>query len=132
MGKPTTRDELPLHPITAYEPFDKWGMDFIGPIDPPSNQNNCILMCTDYLTKWVEVKALRESNETVVVEFLNENSFTEFGVLREIVKNQGTQFNSKMVWELMKKIKYNTNNLLHTTPKPMDRWRLQTKNCRES
>jgi hypothetical protein len=67
MGQPTKRDELPLHPITTYEPFDKWSMDFIGPIDPPSHQKNYILVCTDYLTKWVDVKALRETNETIVV-----------------------------------------------------------------
>ena len=72
-------------------------MDFIGPIDPPSNQKNCILVCTNYLIKWVEVKALKATNETVVVEFLNENIFTRFGVPREIVTHKGTQFNSKMV-----------------------------------
>ena len=105
MGKPTKRDELPLHPITAYETFDKWGMDFIGPIDLPSNKKNYIIVCTNYLTKWAEVKALREANETAVVEFLNENIFTRFGVSREIVADQGTRFNSKMVQELMKKNK---------------------------
>jgi len=38
MGKPTPRDEMPLQPQVTFEPFDKWGMDFIGPIDPPSKQ----------------------------------------------------------------------------------------------
>lgn len=51
IDKPTKRDELPLQPIISYEPFDKWGMDFIGPIDPLSNQKNYILVYTDYLTK---------------------------------------------------------------------------------
>ena len=35
MGKPTPRDEIPLQPQVALKPFEKWGMDFIGPIDPP-------------------------------------------------------------------------------------------------
>ena len=55
-------------------------MDFIGPIEPPYNKKNYILVCTDYLTKWVEVKELRVSNETIVVVFLNKNIFTIFGV----------------------------------------------------
>ena len=89
MGKPTKRDAQPLQPTISYEPFDKWGMDFIGPINPRSNQKNNILICIDYLTKWEEVKALRESNETAVVEFLNENILTRFRVPREVVTNQG-------------------------------------------
>ena len=72
-------------------------MDVIRPIDPPSNDKKYILICTNYLTKWVEVKALRVSNEIVVVELLNENIFTRFGVPREIVTKQGAQFDSKLV-----------------------------------
>ena len=85
MGNKTKRDELPLHPIIACEPFDKLGMDFIGPIDPPSNEKKYILVCIDYLRKWTNVKALRTSNEAVVVEFLNDNIFNGFGVTRYIV-----------------------------------------------
>ena len=72
-------------------------MYLFGPIGPPSNQKSHILVCMDYLIKWVEVKALRVANEIVVIEFLNENIFTGFGVPREIVTDEGMQFNSKLV-----------------------------------
>jgi len=36
MGKPNPKDEMPLQPQVSLDPFEKWGMDFIGPIDPPS------------------------------------------------------------------------------------------------
>jgi hypothetical protein len=35
MGKHTRKNEMPLQPQVSLEPFDKWGMDFIGPTDPP-------------------------------------------------------------------------------------------------
>ena len=89
MGKPTKRDEFLLHPIIAYEPFDKWGMYFIGPIDPPSYHKNYILVCIDYLKKWTKVKALSEANEALVVEFLYEKIFNKFGVHKDIVIGQG-------------------------------------------
>eukprot|EP00253_Pinus_taeda_P022113 PITA_22113 len=73
MGKPTPRDEMPLQPQVNFEPFDKWGMDFIRPINPPYRQNKYIIVCTDYLTKWAEAKAIKATTEDKVVEFSREN-----------------------------------------------------------
>eukprot|EP00253_Pinus_taeda_P014627 PITA_14627 len=42
MGKPTPRDEIPLQLQVTFEPFEKWGMDFVGPINPPSKQRENI------------------------------------------------------------------------------------------
>jgi hypothetical protein len=36
VGKPTTSKAMPLNPILAQVPFEKWGIDFVGPIKPPS------------------------------------------------------------------------------------------------
>ena len=47
MGKPTPRDEMPLQPQVTFEPFDKWGIDFIGPINSPSKKKQHIIMCTN-------------------------------------------------------------------------------------
>eukprot|EP00253_Pinus_taeda_P027084 PITA_27084 len=55
MGKPTPKEEMPLQPQVTLEPFEKWGMDFVGPINPPSRKRSYIIVCIDYLTKWVEV-----------------------------------------------------------------------------
>jgi hypothetical protein len=34
VGNPSHHDELPLHPIRALQAFEKWVVDFIGPINP--------------------------------------------------------------------------------------------------
>jgi hypothetical protein len=36
MGRPVQIDEIPLQPQMVLEPFDKWAIDFVGPINPPS------------------------------------------------------------------------------------------------
>jgi len=73
------------------------------------------LVCIDYVTKWVEAKALPFANEKSVVNFLFEDIFTRFGVPREIVTDQGSQFTSKMVKSLVEdyKIKQRKSTLYH-------------------
>jgi len=103
MGKPLPTNEMPLKPQVHIEPFEKWALDFIGPINPPSKGKQYILVCTDYVTKWVEAKALVRATEQSVVNFLFEEIFVRFGVPQEIVTNQGAQFTSKMVKVLARK-----------------------------
>ncbi len=101
MRKPTPRDEIPLQPQVTFEPFDKWGMEFIGPIDPPSKKKQYIIVCTDYLTKWAETKAIKVATKEKVADFLRENVFYKFGYPRELVTNQGSQFTSNMIEHLL-------------------------------
>ncbi|GJS95190.1 reverse transcriptase domain-containing protein [Tanacetum coccineum] len=56
-GKISQRDEMPQNSIQVCEIFYVWGIDFMGPF-PSSLGNKYILMAVDYLSKWVEAKAL--------------------------------------------------------------------------
>ena len=85
------------------EPFEKWALDFVGPIYPMFRKKKYILVCMDYVTKWVESKSLFRATEKSVVEFIYEKIFTWFGVPREIVTDQGTQGTSKLMQELTTK-----------------------------
>ena len=55
-----------------------------------SHKKKYILVCTDYVTKWVEAQDLFRATEKMIVEFIYEEIFTWFGVPREIVTDQGT------------------------------------------
>ena len=55
-----------------------------------SHKKKYILVFKDYVTKWVEAKALFRAIEKSMVEFIYEEIFTWFGVPREIVTDQGT------------------------------------------
>jgi len=84
MGKFVPSNEMPLQPQVLIEPFEKWTLDFVGPINPPSREKRYIRLCTDYVTKWVEYKVLPFATENVIVSFLLEDIFTRFGVPREL------------------------------------------------
>ena len=58
-------------------------------------------MCTDYLTKWAETKAIKAATEEKVAVFLRENIFYEFGYPRKLVTDQGSQFTSNLIEDLL-------------------------------
>ncbi|GJS36533.1 reverse transcriptase domain-containing protein [Tanacetum coccineum] len=70
-GKISQRDEMPQNAIQVCEIFDVWGIDFMGPF-PSSRGNRYILVAVDYLSKWVEAKAL-PTNDARVVRTVGEN-----------------------------------------------------------
>ena len=80
---------MPLHPQLSIEPFEKWGLNFVRPINPPSKNKEYILVSTYYVTKWVEVVALKHARDTKVVEFSYSKIFTCFGVPCELTSDQG-------------------------------------------
>ena len=90
IGDPNKRDGMPLTPEVTWESFEKWGLDFLGPIDPPSNQKSCILVYIDYHTKWVDNKALAHANEEVMSKFIILDIFKRYGIPRELVTHQGS------------------------------------------
>nr|GEW08121.1 DNA-directed DNA polymerase [Tanacetum cinerariifolium] len=68
-GKILQRDEIPRNSIQVCEIFDVWGIDFMSPF-PSSRRNKYILVAVDYLSKWVEAKALPTNDARVVCKFL--------------------------------------------------------------
>jgi hypothetical protein len=61
---------FPLQPVSVDSPFQQWGLDIIGPINPPSSQqHNFIVTATDYFTRWSEAAELRTVNTSQVISF---------------------------------------------------------------
>nr|GFA95621.1 reverse transcriptase domain-containing protein [Tanacetum cinerariifolium] len=89
-GKISQRDEMSQNSIQTCEIFDVWGIDFMGPF-PSSRGNKYILVAVDYLSKWVEAKALPTNDARVVCKFLK-SLFARFGSPRAIISDRGTHF----------------------------------------
>nr|GEX99228.1 hypothetical protein [Tanacetum cinerariifolium] len=99
--KISQQDEMPQNVIQVCEIFDVWGIDFRGPF-PSSRGNKYILVAVDYLSKWVEARALLTNDARVVVKFLK-SIFARFGTLRAIISDGGTHFCNDKFAKVMSK-----------------------------
>nr|GEX43836.1 reverse transcriptase domain-containing protein [Tanacetum cinerariifolium] len=100
-GKISQRDEMSQNSIQVCEIFDVWGIEFMG-LFSSSRGNKYILVVVDYLSKWVEAKALPTNDARVVCKFLK-NLFARFGTPSAIISDRGTHFFNDQFAKVMQK-----------------------------
>eukprot|EP00253_Pinus_taeda_P007765 PITA_07765 len=105
---------FPLQPINIEQPFEQWGLDIIGEINPPSSkQRKYILTATDYFTKWVEAISLKTSNSEAIIEFIDQFIITRFGVPTTLVFDNASYFSGNAMFDFAIKrgfkLKYSAN-----------------------
>jgi hypothetical protein len=94
------RVAVPLQPVTLSRPFEQWGLDIIGEITPSFlKQHKYILIATNYFTKWAEAIPLTHVNEKVVIQFIEQQLLTRFGVPSVLVFDNATYFSSTLLTE---------------------------------
>ncbi|GJR72805.1 reverse transcriptase domain-containing protein, partial [Tanacetum coccineum] len=107
----------------AYE-LIKSCIDFMGPF-PSSRGNKYILVAVDYLSKWVEAKALPTNDARVVVKFLK-SLFSRFGAPRAIISDRGTYFCNGKFAKVMSK--YYVTHCLSTPYHPQTSGQVEVTN----
>ncbi|KAK2382251.1 hypothetical protein QL285_069799 [Trifolium repens] len=85
-GNISKRNAMPQKEILEIEPFDCWGIDFMGPF-PESDNKVYILVCVDYVSKWVEALACHSNDAKTVIQFLQRNIFCRFGTPRVLISD---------------------------------------------
>ncbi|GJV78014.1 reverse transcriptase domain-containing protein [Tanacetum coccineum] len=124
LRKISQKDEMPQNAIQVCEIFDVWGIDFMGPF-PSSRGNKYILVAVDYLSKWVEAKALPTNDARVVVKFLK-SLFARFGTPRAIISDRGTHFCNDQFAKVM--LKYGVTHRLSTAYHPQTSGQVEVSN----
>ncbi|XP_025016786.1 uncharacterized protein LOC112538932 [Tetranychus urticae] len=105
----------PLKPIYVSAPFEKIGIDILGPL-PPSAGKEYIIVATDYFTRWVEMKAIAKKDTINTAKFLIENILCRHGCPKTIVSDQGRNFIADTIKEIA--LFMNTKWQLSTTYHP--------------
>ncbi|GKB25612.1 reverse transcriptase domain-containing protein [Tanacetum coccineum] len=123
-GKISQTDKMPQNAIQVCEIFDVWGIDFMGPF-PSSRGNKYILVDVDYLSKWVEAKALPINDARVVVKFLK-SLFARFRTPRATISDRGTHFCNDQFAKVM--LKYGVTHRLSTAYHPQTSGQVEVSN----
>jgi len=94
VGNPSMRYEMPLIPQVTLKVFDKWVLDFVGPINPLAKRSGerYIITMTEYLTRWIEAIVVKDYITETAMHFLFEKVVTIFGCPRVMMSYHGNHF----------------------------------------
>ena len=87
----------PLHPLPTAGVFDRWHMDFLGPLKTAKDGQQYILLVVDSFSRWCEAFALKDQTAATVAWVLYSEIFTRYGAPRSLISDRVAQFMSKLV-----------------------------------
>lgn len=90
-----------LHPLPPVKTFERWSLDFMGPLSETRDRFKCILVAIEHTTKWPLVKPLRNATAEEVATFIHEEIVLKFGCPVEILSDRGSQFMGTLLEEYL-------------------------------
>ncbi|RDX66569.1 gag-pol, partial [Mucuna pruriens] len=85
-------------------PFNRWGVDILGPFPLAPGQIKFLIVAVDYFTKWIEAEPVAVISAERIKRFLWKKIVCRFGLPAVIVSDNGTQFASKTTAEFCQEL----------------------------
>jgi hypothetical protein len=86
----------PKHPVTPIPSvailFERWGIDWVGPLPETLQGNRYIFTAIDYATRWVVAKAVKEADAVSFSSFLYHDLLLNYGSPFEIITDRHSVF----------------------------------------
>jgi ribonuclease HI len=76
-------------------PFQRWGLDIVGPLPTAQGNLKFTFAAIEYFTKWIEARAVSTITSKTAQKFFWQNIVCRFGVPFEITVDNGKQFDSQ-------------------------------------
>lgn len=101
-----------LQPLAVGEPFERVGIDLLGPFPRSAKGMKYIIVATEYCTRYAITAALPDATAVEVADFFVKSIVTKFGAPRELLSDRGRQFTSAIMTEVLSLL--NTKSILTT------------------
>ncbi|XP_023190648.1 uncharacterized protein LOC111608786 [Xiphophorus maculatus] len=98
--KTLPRRAAPLHQITSNGPLDLVCIDFLS-IEPDSKGVANVLVVTDHFTRYAQAYISKDQKASTVAKILVEKFFVHYGLPARIHSDQGRDFESRLIKELL-------------------------------
>ena len=99
---PNPSSTAPLRPNEPGEPFGRLCIDIVGPLPTTREGNRFILVMVDAFSKWAEAVALKRHTAKEVATAILHQWTARYGVPREILSDQGAEFESAVFRHICK------------------------------
>jgi len=113
--KTPTHGHMQTSPKISGRPFERFTIDFIGPITPSSNGCAYILVGTCATTKYAVAKPYKKADGKTTVNFLID-IISQYGAITEVHSDRGLHFTNNLVKDLLKTL--NIKNTLSIAYRP--------------
>lgn len=91
-----------LVPIEVGGPYERVGLDLLGPFPRTTDCNTNIIVATDCLTRWAECSPLEDATSDSIACFSAQNIVCRFDAPAIFLTDQGKAFQSKLIESIYK------------------------------
>lgn len=99
---PRRKQRSPLQTDVVGSPFERVGIDILGPLPRTERNNQYVLVVMDYFTKWPEALPIPDQTAETVAEACVHHVFSRFGSPRQLHSDQGRNFESAVFQAMLR------------------------------
>lgn len=91
-----THPQPPI-PLFVTRPFQRWGVDFLGPLPLTAAGNKYIIVATEYWTRWPLARAVPDATAATAAAFVLSDIVLVYGAPTELLSDNGTHFRNAVL-----------------------------------
>lgn len=99
-----TNNQNSLRMMRRGQPFEKWGMDFVGPIPPSKSNYSYLVTAIDYGTGWANAIAIKKRTAWWAAHMIKQITLNH-GLPKEIITDNGKEFDGNLFGKYLKNLK---------------------------
>lgn len=105
-----TNNQNSLRMMRRGQPFEKWGMDFVGPLPPSKSNSTYIVTAIDYGTGWAKAIPIKKQTAFWAIHMVRQITLNH-GLPKEITTDNGREFDGNLFGKYLKSLKIQHNQI---------------------